>query len=260
MVLVATQVKRRRGTTAENDAFTGAEGEITVDLTRKELRVHDGTKQGGYRCARIDDNGNINAPNNLISNNHVSVINGHVERGVAPSENIFRDIRYQDKNGKWLAGFEHSVYTNKGSTISIIISDMVNNASNIAGSILLGQDLDGSVYTQCPSSLINDSILTTVAHDYDSEGGWIELGNRLLIQWGRVQGKGYPNSQWVSFSRAFANTDYCVSLTPQNAGNNYSQSAYVYGSLYTTGFDVRTAQNATDPQDIWCNWIAVGIR
>lgn len=35
MVELATQVKRRRGTTAENEAFTGAEGEITVDLTKK---------------------------------------------------------------------------------------------------------------------------------------------------------------------------------------------------------------------------------
>lgn len=50
MVLVATQVKRRRGTNDENDAFAGAEGEITVDLTNKELRVHDGSgKKGGFR-------------------------------------------------------------------------------------------------------------------------------------------------------------------------------------------------------------------
>lgn len=49
MVLMATQVKRRRGTTAENDAFTGAEGEIVVDTERHELRVHDGVKQGGFR-------------------------------------------------------------------------------------------------------------------------------------------------------------------------------------------------------------------
>ena len=49
MVLAATQVKRRRGTTAENDAFTGAEGEITVDTEKHELRVHDGVTQGGFK-------------------------------------------------------------------------------------------------------------------------------------------------------------------------------------------------------------------
>ena len=56
MTLVATQVKRRRGTNDENDAFAGAEGEITVDLTNKELRVHSGNnKFGGYRIGRLTD-------------------------------------------------------------------------------------------------------------------------------------------------------------------------------------------------------------
>lgn len=49
MVAFATQVKRRRGTTAQNDAFTGAEGEITVDTEKHELRVHDGVTQGGFK-------------------------------------------------------------------------------------------------------------------------------------------------------------------------------------------------------------------
>ena len=59
MTLVATQVKRRRGTNDENDAFAGAEGEITVDLTNKELRVHDGSgKTGGFRIGRHTDRTN----------------------------------------------------------------------------------------------------------------------------------------------------------------------------------------------------------
>lgn len=37
----------RRGTTAENDAFTGADGEITYDTEGKNLRLHDGNNPGG---------------------------------------------------------------------------------------------------------------------------------------------------------------------------------------------------------------------
>jgi hypothetical protein len=44
---MAIQVQWRRGTTAENDAFTGAVGEITVDTTLSNIRVHDGTTAGG---------------------------------------------------------------------------------------------------------------------------------------------------------------------------------------------------------------------
>lgn len=57
MVAFATQVKRRRGTTAQNDAFTGAEGEIVVDTEKHTLRVHDGETQGGFEMARQSDVG-----------------------------------------------------------------------------------------------------------------------------------------------------------------------------------------------------------
>lgn len=55
MVAFATQVKRRRGTTAQNDAFTGAEGEIVVDTQKHTLRVHDGETQGGFEMAKQAD-------------------------------------------------------------------------------------------------------------------------------------------------------------------------------------------------------------
>ena len=36
------QVRLRRGTTAQHVTFTGADGEVTVDTTKKVLVVHDG--------------------------------------------------------------------------------------------------------------------------------------------------------------------------------------------------------------------------
>lgn len=44
---MTTLVKFRRGTTALNNTFTGALGEITIDTTLKSIRVHDGVTQGG---------------------------------------------------------------------------------------------------------------------------------------------------------------------------------------------------------------------
>lgn len=55
MASFATQVQIRRGTEAENDAFTGAEGEVTMDLTNKQLRVHDGQTTGGMKIPNIND-------------------------------------------------------------------------------------------------------------------------------------------------------------------------------------------------------------
>jgi len=42
-----TTVQFRRGTTAQNDSFTGAAGEISVDTTLNVLRVHDNATAGG---------------------------------------------------------------------------------------------------------------------------------------------------------------------------------------------------------------------
>lgn len=44
---MATQVQFRRGTTTQNNAFTGALAEITYDTEVKTLRLHDGTTAGG---------------------------------------------------------------------------------------------------------------------------------------------------------------------------------------------------------------------
>lgn len=102
MVLVATQVKRRRGTTAENDAFAGAEGEITVDLTNKELRVHDGSgKLGGFRIGRHTDRSNCiteipqdiklelnNGTLTLKAGSKVYVPNGFESDGTTPKFNV----------------------------------------------------------------------------------------------------------------------------------------------------------------------------
>ena len=44
---MAKQIQLRRGTTAEHDTFTGAEGELTYDTEKKQLRLHDGSTVGG---------------------------------------------------------------------------------------------------------------------------------------------------------------------------------------------------------------------
>lgn len=47
-------VKFRRGTTSQNQTLVGAEGEVTVDLDKKTLVVHDGATTGGFPLRRDD--------------------------------------------------------------------------------------------------------------------------------------------------------------------------------------------------------------
>ena len=44
---MAKTLQLRRGTTEQNNNFTGAAGELTVDTTAKTLRLHDGSTAGG---------------------------------------------------------------------------------------------------------------------------------------------------------------------------------------------------------------------
>jgi len=43
-----TTLQFRRGTTSQNDSFTGAAGELTIDSDTDSIRIHDGSTAGGY--------------------------------------------------------------------------------------------------------------------------------------------------------------------------------------------------------------------
>ena len=47
-----TILQLRRGTTSQNDAFTGTIGELTYDSTLDTVRVHDGSTAGGFAMTR----------------------------------------------------------------------------------------------------------------------------------------------------------------------------------------------------------------
>jgi hypothetical protein len=52
---MSTEVRWRKGSTAEHNAFTGALAEVTVDTDKKTLVVHDGVTAGGYPLATHTD-------------------------------------------------------------------------------------------------------------------------------------------------------------------------------------------------------------
>ena len=51
-----TILQLRRGTTAENAAYTGSAGEITVDTTLKKVILHDGSTAGGTTVGNLQGN------------------------------------------------------------------------------------------------------------------------------------------------------------------------------------------------------------
>ena len=47
-----TVLQFRRGTTTQNNSFTGTAGELSVDTTLDTVRVHDGSTAGGFELTQ----------------------------------------------------------------------------------------------------------------------------------------------------------------------------------------------------------------
>jgi len=62
---MAIQVQLRRGNETDNDALTGAQGELTFDTTNNQIRVHDGSTAGGHP---IGSGLTSTSPNLLLTN------------------------------------------------------------------------------------------------------------------------------------------------------------------------------------------------
>lgn len=74
--MAKTTLQLRRGTQAENAAFTGALGEVSVDTTRKLLVVHDGSTSGGNTLAPLANpvfTGTPAAPTPLTADNSTTI-------------------------------------------------------------------------------------------------------------------------------------------------------------------------------------------
>jgi len=67
-----------RGTTAENDAYTGVLASLTIDLDKNEIRLHDGVTAGGTVVGKVDTAGNITS----ISATSPLVLGGTTEEPV----------------------------------------------------------------------------------------------------------------------------------------------------------------------------------
>ena len=48
-------LKLRRGTTIQHSTFTGSEGELTADITKDCVVLHDGITEGGFEVAMASD-------------------------------------------------------------------------------------------------------------------------------------------------------------------------------------------------------------
>ena len=65
---MATLVQFRRGTTAEDSGFKGADGEVTVDTSLKTVVIHDAITNGGFPLLRQDGSNSLFSKSGDLNN------------------------------------------------------------------------------------------------------------------------------------------------------------------------------------------------
>lgn len=172
--------------------------------------------------------------------------NVNVIRGQIPSSDSYSGIRFIDNNNNWLAGLEYSLLTDKSSHISLILSDSVEDTTNIKGIIEIGEFNDGNIYTYAPACGINGSILTTV-NKFKGLNGYFKLGNGLIIQWGYDEST--SSGRTITFPTPFISA-YGLSIVKCGQSGVHGDYTCVVGSETLTNFKVFV--------NTPIRWIAIG--
>jgi hypothetical protein len=123
-----TVLQFRRGTTAQNNSFTGAAGELSIDTDLEVIRVHDGSHPGGY--PQVGQNAVQTLTNKTLSN---VVVTGTVtaNAGVGSSG------QYLESTGtgvRWSTVDATQIFS--GTTSMAIVSSGGNIRANVGGATI----------------------------------------------------------------------------------------------------------------------------
>jgi hypothetical protein len=136
-----TQVQFRRGTTAQNNSFTGASGEVTVDTSLNNLRIHDGITAGGYAVPALASNGVLSVSGNIITGGYF-LGNGACLTGVITSvaniNNGQSNVRIDTSSGNIAANVGATGNVLVIATTGLHVTGVVSSTGNITGNYILG--------------------------------------------------------------------------------------------------------------------------
>jgi len=163
---MSTQVQYRRGTATENNAFTGALAEITVDTTNGTLRVHNGITAGGSNIATV---AYVTAAIGALSANSISLGTSNVNIG-SSGGNVTVSV----------GGTSNvAVFTTTGLTLgtnSLTVGEIVNSNANGVGNIGSSTTYFNTVFAKATSAQYADLAEMYVSDADYAPGTVVEFG------------------------------------------------------------------------------------
>jgi hypothetical protein len=261
---MATQVRFRRGNSTQNDAFTGAEGEITVDTTNKSVRVHDGLTAGGTL---------------LLSNTSATLYLNNLTGNIIPAQNVtyslgnsthrFKDIFLSgssiDLGGVILkneSGF-FKIVDNSGNNVPIRVytANVIESGDTTSGNVYF---TNARVYSAVTGNLALKANVTDLTTSNVTEGTNLYFTNARARQAISIIGSGsYDNTTGVititggvssvggatgnvsnnQLALAISNSGILTTSNVAEGTNLYYTNARVYAAV--TG-NLATKANVTD--------------
>jgi hypothetical protein len=199
---MATQVQFRGGSTAEHSTFTGAAREVTVDITKDTVVVHDGATAGGHALAKEDGS--------TLTN--VDINSGTIDGATIDTSNItVGSGKTLDVSGGTLTLADNQISGDKieGGTIgSVTITSADINGGFIDGTVIGGATPAAGTFTALTSNGIDDNASAT-AMTLDASGNvgigtGSPTGGNAVVTIENVNGTGAQ----INFKNAAATDGY----------------------------------------------------
>jgi hypothetical protein len=253
---MATQVQFRRGSSTENNAFTGALGEVTVDTTNDTIRVHDGSTAGGFSSAKLTGTQNItlNAQAELrLGDSDSSNYVGFKSPATVSSNLIFTLPSADGTSGQALVtdASGNLSFAAAGATISGDTSTntdfLLYFASSTSGALTAVKQDSGLTYNPSSGSLTSATFIGALTGNASGSAATLATARAIALSGDVVGTANFDGSAGISISTTIqANS---VALGTDTTGNYVGAGATsgsgISGSVSSEGGTFTVTSNAT---------------
>ena len=162
---MATEVKFRKGTTAQSNAFTGAFAEITVDTTKQTLRVHDAVTAGGSELVNLNaeqtlDNKTLNdllLTGTLTANSSTGSSGQYLE-------STGTGVQWSNIDTSSISNGTSNITVSENANVTVTVGDSLSATFSSTGLVLAGNlTVNGTTTTINSTTLTVDDLNVVVA-------------------------------------------------------------------------------------------------
>jgi hypothetical protein len=220
---MATQVQFRRGTAAENNAFTGALAEVTVNTTDSTLRVHDGVTAGGFTIV------GLTATQTLTNKTLTSAVLTSPNIGVATGTSFSATGAINTATTVSATGNITGGNVLTGGLISatanvtggnVLTGGLISAAGNITGANILTGGLISAAGNITGANILTGGLISAAGNITGANliiNGTAGLGSAVLILSGNIQTTAANNTANIGNATNYFNTVHAKATTAQYA-------------------------------------------